>query len=242
MKPLIGLSGRRWPASRLGDFVPLAMRELTFDLHFSDYGRSVALAGGIPVELTRDADVHDVVEHLDGLILSGGADLDPERYGEPASHLLGEIEPERDEWEIALYRVARAKGIPVLGICRGFQLINVAHGGSLIQDVSLSDGSGHPQWDRSGRERTHDVSCVGSSIVGSLVGEGLLVNSLHHQVLDRLGQGLIATAKAPDGVVEAFETADARVLGVQWHPELLDAPDPTFTWLVDQARDVAEAS
>ncbi len=236
MKPLIGLSGRRWPAARLGDFLPAAMRDLSVDLHFSDYGRSVALAGGVPVELTRDADVHDIVELLDGLVLSGGADIDPSHYGAEAAPELGEVEPERDEWEISLYRVARAKGIPILGICRGFQLINVAHGGSLVQDVSLHEGAGHPQWDRSGRERTHDVSCVGSSVVASLVGEGLMVNSLHHQILDRLGQGLIATAKAPDGAIEAFETADARVLGVQWHPELLDAPDPTFTWLVGAAR------
>lgn len=218
------------------------MRDVTFDLHFSDYGRSVALAGGIPVELTRDADVHDIVEHLDALILSGGADLDPTHYGQAASEGLGEIEPERDEWEIALNRVARAKGIPVLGICRGFQLINVAHGGSLVQDVSLEEGVGHPQWDRDGAERTHEVACVASSVVGSLVGEGLFVNSLHHQVLDRLGQGLIATAKATDGVIEAFETADSRVLGVQWHPELLEAPDPTFRWLVDLAREISESA
>jgi len=211
------------------------MAELTFDLHFSDYGRSVALAGGLPVELTRDADVDEMVAHLDGLVLSGGADLEPARYGEDPEERLGETEPERDEWEFALYAAARGKGIPVLAICRGFQLVNVAHGGTLVQDVELGEGSGHPQWDVDGRTTTHTVSCRSSSLIAQVVGHSLEVNSLHHQVVKTLGDGLIVGASAPDGVVESFATSDQAVLAVQWHPELLPAPDPTFRWLITAA-------
>src|ERR1017187_1005763 len=103
-KPLIGMTGRRWPASALANNVPKAMYDLKFDLHFSDYPASVAAAGGLPVELTRDADVEGVLARLDGLILSGGADVEPDRYGHHADENLGAIEPDRDEWEMALLR------------------------------------------------------------------------------------------------------------------------------------------
>ena len=213
------------------------MSGLTFDLHFADYGRSVALAGGLPVELTRDADVHEMVSHLDGLVLSGGADIEPSRYGAAAVDELGETEPERDAWEFALYDAARSKGIPVLAICRGFQLVNVAHGGTLNQHVELDDGAGHPQWEVDGRETTHAVSCRASSLAARVVGESLEVNSLHHQTVETLGDGLVVGAVASDGVIEAFSTLDQAVLAVQWHPELLPAPDPTFTWLVKSAAE-----
>ena len=213
------------------------MSGLTFDLHFADYGRSVALAGGLPVELTRDADVHEMVSHLDGLVLSGGADIEPSRYGAAAVEELGETEPERDAWEFALYDAARSKGIPVLAICRGFQLVNVAHGGTLNQHVELDEGAGHPQWEVDGRETTHAVSCRASSLAARVVGESLEVNSLHHQTVETLGDGLVVGAVASDGVIEAFSTLDQAVLAVQWHPELLPAPDPTFTWLVKSAAE-----
>ena len=240
MRPLIGISGRRWPASRLGEFLPPAMADLSFDLHFADYGRSVALAGGVPVELTRDADVLEIMSHLDGLVLSGGADVAPSHYDAAPHEQLGEIEPDRDEWEFALYDAARAKGIPVLAICRGFQLVNVAHGGTLDQHVELDDGVGHPQWEVDGRKTTHTVSCRSKSLISQVVGTSLEVNSLHHQTLATLGEGLVIGAAAPDGVVESFATSDESVLAVQWHPELLPAPDPTFVWLVKSALELAD--
>lgn len=235
MRPLIGLTGRRWPATRLGEFVPPAMSELSFDLHFSDYGRSVALAGGLPVELTRDADVEEMVARLDGLVMSGGADVEPHHYGHEPHELLGPVEPDRDEWEFSLYRAAREQGLPILAICRGFQLVNVAHGGTLIQHVELHEGAGHPQWEVDGRKTTHSVTCVPSSLTSRVIGGTLEVNSLHHQTLDKLGEGLVVGATAHDDVVESFYTDDGSVLAVQWHPELLPAPDPTFTWLVETA-------
>lgn len=211
------------------------MTGLSFDLHFADYGRSVALAGGLPVELTRDADVSDMVSRLDGLVLSGGADIEPHRYGQEPGEHLGVVESERDEWEFALYAAARERGIAILAICRGFQLVNVAHGGTLVQHVELDEGAGHPQWEIDGRATTHAVRCRPSSLTAQVLGESLQVNSLHHQVVRTLGESLIVGASADDGVIESFYTVDATVLGVQWHPELLCAPDPTFSWLVGAA-------
>jgi putative glutamine amidotransferase len=211
------------------------MSGLRFDLHFSDYPRSVAAAGGLPVELTRDADVEGMIEHLDGLVLSGGADLDPALYGQEPDENLQSLEPDRDEWEMDLFAAARTRDIPVLAICRGFQLVNVAFGGTLVQHVELDEGSGHPQWNVDGHTATHEVNVVADTMISTLLPSRWSVNSLHHQTVERLGEGLTASATAPDGVVEAFETPEGDLLGVQWHPELLLAPDPTFVWLVDQA-------
>jgi putative glutamine amidotransferase len=235
-RPLIGLTGRRWPAEFLGDHVPKAMRELTFDLHFSDYPASVAAAGGLPVELTRDADAADMVERLDGLVLSGGADIDPARYGHDPHDLLGPLERDRDEWELALLAAARRRGLPVLAICRGFQLVNVAFGGTLNQHVEIDEGAGHPQWDVDGREPTHEVDVFAGTLAATLLPEHVAVNSLHHQTVQSVGEGLVVSAVAPDGVIEGLETPAGDLLAVQWHPELLAKPDATFTWLVEAAR------
>lgn len=234
-RPLIGISGRRWPTSVLGALVPPAMLELSFDLHFSDYPRSIALAGGLPVELARDADVTQLVARLDGLVLTGGADIDPARYGAAPEEKLGTLEPERDEWELALLAAARAAEIPVLAICRGFQLVNVAFGGTLRQHVELDEGVGHPQWDVDGRTATHRVTLTPGSIASKFLDPEIGVNSLHHQVVDVVAPTLSVSAVAPDGVIEGLESDDGSILAVQWHPELLSAPDPTFRWLVGEA-------
>src|ERR1700691_135346 len=204
-------------------------------LRFSDYPRSVAAAGGLPVELTRDADVEGMIEHLDGLVLSGGADLDPALYGQEPDENLQSLEPDRDEWEMELFAAARKRDIPVLAICRGFQLVNVAFGGTLVQHVELEEGSGHPQWNVDGHTATHEVNVVADTMISTLLPPRWSVNSLHHQIVEKLGEGLTASASAPDGVIEAFETPVGDLLAVQWHPELLTAPDPTFVWLVEQA-------
>jgi putative glutamine amidotransferase len=236
-RPLIGISGRRWPASALGRNVPAALNEIHFDLHFTDYPSSIALAGGLPVELTRDADVDEMVDHLDGLVLTGGADVDPAHYNQAPEEKLGTLEPDRDEWEISLLAAARAKGIPVLAICRGMQLVNVVFGGTLRQHVELDDGAGHPQWDIDGHEATHSVDIVDGTHTAELFSGEIGVNSLHHQVVETVGEGLIISAIAADGVVEGLETPDGKIVAVQWHPELLKKPDPTFVWLVREARD-----
>jgi putative glutamine amidotransferase len=236
-RPLIGISGRRWPASALGENVPKAMSGIEFDLHFTDYPRSISLAGGLPVELTRDADPQEMMEHLDGLVLTGGADVEPTHYGQSPDPDLGAIEPDRDAWEMALLAAGRDKGIPILAICRGLQLLNVVFGGTLRQHVELDEGAGHPQWDVDGHEMTHGVNLVEGTRTAELFSGEIGVNSLHHQVVDEVGEGLIVSAKASDGVVEGLETPDGLIIAVQWHPELLKKPDPTFQWLVRAAEE-----
>jgi putative glutamine amidotransferase len=213
------------------------MSGIEFDLHFTDYPRSISLAGGLPVELTRDADATEMVEHLDGLVLTGGADVEPKHYGQSPDEGLGAIEPDRDAWEMALLAAARDKGIPILAICRGMQLLNVVCGGTLRQHLELDEGAGHPQWDVDGHEMTHGVNVVEGTLTAELFPGEIGVNSLHHQVIDEVGEGLVVSAKASDGVVEGLETPDGLIVAVQWHPELLKKPDPTFQWLVRSATD-----
>ena len=237
--PLIGMTGRRWPARVLGDRVAAPIRAGEVDLHFADYSRAVAVAGGLPVGLSRDATVDAVVERVDGIVLSGGADVDPDRYGEDRSAQCGVVETERDAWELALVQAAMAAGLPLLGICRGIQVLNVAFGGTLIQDLEDRGGGGHQRDDVARGVTVHSVELEPGSLAASLYGTLRQVNSLHHQAVDRLGAGLVASGHAPDGTVEALEMPGAPVLGVQWHPEmLLDAqPDPGFLWLVARASE-----
>jgi len=233
MKPVIGLTGRRMSAAGVAGGTGLAHQDI--DMYFSDYAQSIAGAGGIPVQLTRDANANDLVSILDGLVLSGGADIDPSRYNAAPHEKLGETDPGRDVFELELLAAARAKGIPVLGICRGCQLINVAFGGTLRQHVDLSEGSGHPNWLAPGDTLAHDIEVTPGSLIETLMDGRHAVNSLHHQTLDVIGPGLRVTAVAPDGVPEAIEAEGEAVLAVQWHPEMLGGPDPTFFWLIEQA-------
>jgi putative glutamine amidotransferase len=208
------------------------------------YVDAVSRAGGLPVVLPvlTPSAVDGVLERLDGLLLSGGGDIDPALYGaEPDPHLAG-VDAERDAYELALVRRAVERGIPVLGVCRGAQVINVARGGSLIQH--LDDHTGFQHQERLRYDSViHHVSIVPGSRVADVVGSTYIgVNTLHHQAVERLGDGLTAVAWSTDepfDLIEAIELAGRDVLGVQWHPELLPtAPEhqALFTWLVDTAR------
>src|ERR1039458_9024719 len=132
------------------------MHGVEFDLHFADYPQAIAACGGLPVELARDADVEGVIERLDGLVLTGGADVDPANYGEAPDPKLAAIEPDRDAWELALLAAAEARGLPVLCVCRGAQLLNVARGGTLRQHVDEDEGDGHPRFASAGRDVAPD--------------------------------------------------------------------------------------
>ena len=241
VRPLIGISGRRWPASRLAEHIPLAMHAATFDLHYSEYPTAIAVAGGVPVQIPMDADPVALLGRLDGLVLSGGADVDPSAYGAQPEPGLGATEPERDAFELALLAAALDQGVPVLGVCRGAQLLNVHLGGTLEQHVPLAFGAGHPRFDDDRGWRCHRVTTVSGSVVGSLYGAYAEVNSLHHQVLADLAPSLVATAVADDAVIEAVELPGRPVVAVQWHPEMLDQPDPVFTWLLAEATRFAAA-
>ena len=210
------------------------------------YSRAVEAAGGLPVVLPplHDVAVPPLVEHLAGVCVSGGPDMDPAAYGAERHEKLGPVEPELDAFELAVVRRADAAGIPVLGICRGCQVLNVARGGTLHQHVpDVADGSVAHRQTASGRETTHDVRIEPGSHLASIVGpEDLDVNAFHHQAVDRLGRGLRAVAWAPDGIVEAIE-GDGFYLGVQWHVEtLVHVPRHAlvFEALVDAAIGASE--
>lgn len=186
------------------------------------YHLLVQRSGGLAVMLPPDdpAAAEGVVARLDGLVVSGGPDVDPARYGARPHPLTGPPPRERDAWEAALITAALATGTPVLGICRGMQLLNVVLGGTLVQH--LPDEVGHEGHRGTGGVfAQHEVKPVPGTRLGAAVPEAVSVPTFHHQSVDRLGRGLLASAYAEDGTVEAVEPADGGgfVLGVQWHPE-----------------------
>lgn len=229
--PLIGLPGRRITGATAG-YTP-TMAGLDLDLYFADFARAVVEAGGLPVHLPLDVDPAAVIGRLDGIVLSGGADVSPSRYGAHRHTAVTVVEPERDAFEFALVGLALDRDVPVLGICRGLQLLNVHLGGTLHQHAEP-----HSRYDIDASAVAHEVTFVDGSRLADIYGSRLAVNSLHHQTVDRLGDGLTVTASSNDGVVEGVELGDA-VLAVQWHPELLPtrSTDPIFTWIVDRAAD-----
>lgn len=165
---------------------------------------------------------------LDGLLLAGGGDLDPSLYGEEPLPGLGRLDPPRDAWEMALCRGALAYGLPLLAICRGIQVLNVAAGGSLYQDIpSQLPGSWKHSQDAPRWHPTHEVQVTPGSRLAALVGEGpCRVNTFHHQAVKAVAPGFRPVAVARDGVVEALEgPGDGFCLGVQWHPEGMAARD-----------------
>ena len=211
------------------------------------YVHAVQQAGGVPVLLPPhlDAGAREALqERLDGVVLSGGGDIDPARYGETRHPRTVDISAERDDLELLLVHRALERDTPLLAICRGIQVLNVALGGTLHQDLPDDPGGpiAHAQTEPRPRP-THVVKVMTEGTrLGAIVGDAeLAVNSFHHQGLRRLGDGLRAVAWAPDGLVEAVEmTGERFVVGVQWHPEDLVGHDPAarslFAAVVDAAR------
>lgn len=198
------------------------------NVSYTDAVRAAGLRPYIlPVLAADDADA--LLEGMAGLVLTGGEDVDPSHYGSAPHAALGEVHAGRDAFELALVRAARARQLPTLAICRGVQILNVALGGTLVQDLPSEwagalahDGT----WERT--KRVHDVSVsAGSRLAHALGANALAINSLHHQALARVADGITAVAHAPDGVIEGVESAtgDWWMLGVQWHPEELTGSD-----------------
>jgi putative glutamine amidotransferase len=211
------------------------------------YLRAVEEAGGVPVllppQLTPEA-VEALWARLDGLLLTGGGDIDPARFGQARHPRTDDVVPARDALEIELTRRAIAADAPLLAICRGIQVLNVALGGSLIQDIASERPGALAHAQTAPRPTpTHAAKVMGEGTrLGAALGAlELQVNSFHHQGLDRLGDGLREVAWAPDGIVEGVELPGARfVVGVQWHPEELVGHDRAarglFAALTEAAR------
>jgi len=195
------------------------------------YVRAVEAADALAVVVppVGSRDVPRLVARLDGLVLSGGPDLAPDAYGARPHIELGSTEPRLDVFEYAMAREALRLGLPILGICRGAQTLNVARGGTLHQHLPdvVGDAIGHRQAE-DGRVSTHPVAIDPGSRLASLLDTAeLSVSSFHHQAVDRLGRGLCASAWAPDGTIEAIEDPEQPfVLAVQWHAETLHGQPP----------------
>jgi len=201
------------------------------------YVQGVDSAGGRPVLLPpSEHGVAETLDAVDGLLLAGGADLDPALYDAPPHERTGGVRVDRDAGEVALLRAALDRGLPVLGVCRGMQLLNVVHGGTLHQHLPevVRHEAHRPA---PGTYGEHPVSFEEDSLVCRLLGDRSDVQSYHHQGIEKVGDGLVATGWADDGTVEVVERPDAAfVLGVLWHPEQ-DADARLFAGLVAAARD-----
>lgn len=190
------------------------------------YIRALQQAKAIPLLIPHmpKEDLLEILSKFDGILLPGGIDIDPVRFGEDPHPNCGEIDPLWDELDLTVAGWALEQGVPILAICRGIQVLNVAAGGTLIQDIPsqvtgpIKHSQDAPRW-----YATHDITIHPGSLLAKLVGDrSQRVNSFHHQAIRQVGSGLRVAASAPDGIIEAVEgTSSMFVLGVQWHPELM---------------------
>jgi putative glutamine amidotransferase len=232
--PLIGISA-------YGEVARWGAWELPATVLPQNYVDQVAAAGGAPLLLPSVRGAEAAVGRLDGLIISGGPDIEPARYGASPGPRTTVARPERDAAEIAFFRAALAAGVPFLGICRGMQVMNVALGGTLIQH--LPDVVGHEGHSPTpGAMGEHKVTVGQAGLLAGILGDGArTVPTHHHQGIDRLAAGLTATAWAEDGTIEAVElerpAGHPFAIGVQWHPEAGDDP-ALFRALIEAAGGV----
>ncbi len=237
--PVIGISGRPDQSARPPN-ISLFVTSQT-------YVRAVALGGGAPVIIPphlEEAELHAIFERLDGLLLSGGGDVQPSFFGEEDSGLLWLVDEKRDRTELALARWAVEKKLPLLAICRGLQVLNIVTGGTLIQDIPThvpgalnhSPVSGLPKG-----SVVHTVKVMTNSRLAALVGAGDLgVNSSHHQAVKVVGDGLVVTARAPDSIIEGLELPDHPFcVSVQWHPEAMVESQPLMRHLFEGLAEAA---
>ena len=210
-----------------------------------DYVDAVIKAGGVPLIIPFNTDKEVIISQaqvIDGLIISGGHDVSPYNYGQEPSPLLGETFPERDDYEMLLLEESKKRNLPILGICRGSQIINVAAGGTLYQDLSLIPGNvlKHNQVSKP-TLKTHKIQIEENSIISEIFGKETMVNSFHHQALDKVADDFKVVARASDGIIEAIQHKTYKFLvGVQWHPEMLavecDEARELFKRLIEEAK------
>ena len=201
----------------------------------STYVSAVERAGGIPMIIPPAGDMTVLLEAIDGLIISGGPDVSPEQYNQHPGPMTVEFYPNQDETEIGLISEALERDLPLLGVCRGMQILSVVHGGTLHQHLDDTPGhEGHGGYD--GTSTDHSVIVEQDSLLCSLMGESFSVNSTHHQGVSDPGSLTISAVAGHDGLIEAVERRDKKFcLGVQWHPEQY-GHDLLFSALVEAAR------
>lgn len=227
MKPIIGITTNFSYNDEIGMNLKIGGRLQYWHLIADDYIKAVELAGGIPVMIPlyeNYENAREIACIVDGVIFSGGNDVDPQYYGEKFTEKIGDIIPERDKQEIELARdTIFSSKMPVLGICRGMQLLNVAAGGSLYQDLGGIGVSEHLVVSAPKHHMVHGVKLRKDSRMSRILGKDTLsVNSYHHQALKDVSSMFEVTATADEGVIEAIEFMENRfVMGVQWHPEML---------------------
>jgi putative glutamine amidotransferase len=229
MRPVVGITTYAQEASFDAWKLPTAFIPL-------DYVDAVERAGGRPLLVPPSEDgINETLDALDAIVFSGGADVAPASYGADPHTETDEPQAHRDAAELALLRAALARDMPTLAICRGFQLLNVARGGDLVQH--LPEAVGHEDHRQvPGSFTEHPVDVKEGSKLSSIVGESPAVASHHHQSVGRVGEGLVETAWAADGTIEGMEDPSHRfAVGVQWHPEAGD-DDALFRNLVEEAR------
>ncbi|MGM0548821.1 MAG: gamma-glutamyl-gamma-aminobutyrate hydrolase family protein [Bacillota bacterium] len=253
MYPKILIISFKIPTEQMGEKYDLEGVE--FSLVTQDYSEALSMAGAIPLVMpylesrkNDDQYIKEFLKEADGVILPGGSDIDPALYNSYPQKNLGNISPERDRWELKILQLALEMEKPILGICRGFQLININYGGSLKVDVCGNSSESkipHMALMVPKDYKTHQLEIKANTRLAQVfAGEQVAVNSYHHQAVDKVGKGLTVSAVAPDGFVEALEDPNYPYLvGVQWHPEMMAATDQTqlnlfkdFVEFVDQSR------
>jgi len=238
-KPVIGIAGTLGPAPPSSAF-----REVRRDFTNEAYTSALVAAGALPIVLpSLLSEVEGLLALCDGILLPGGFDIDPDLYGEDRSPLCEKVERDSDLFQLKVLGSAHEKGIPVLGICKGCQMINIYYGGTLYQDLSLSGERGtiHAQG-KNDDPLFHTVTLLNESRLHRLFScTTLEVNSFHHQGIAKLGRGLRATALCDDGFIEAIERSEGPwCIGVQWHPEAMMMASkemlPLFIAFVEASR------
>jgi putative glutamine amidotransferase len=236
MYPKILITSFKVPTEKMGEQYKLEGVE--FSLVTQDYSEALSMAGALPMIMpyieSRSGDeqyIREFLDEVDGVVLPGGSDIDPALYNSYPQKYLGNISPERDRWELKILQMAMEMKKPILGICRGFQLLNILYGGSLKVDVcGNNDESKIPHMALMVPKyyKTHKLEIKENTRLASIfAGDEVAVNSYHHQAVDRVGEGLKVSAVAPDGFVEGIEDPNYPYLvGVQWHPEMMAAKDP----------------
>lgn len=238
MRPLIGIPTRSITDGAIVRFAVV-----------STYTRALELAGGAPIAIPLqlgEETLRDIFAHLDGLLIAGGVDVHPSEFGEPIETFCGEIDRDRDIVELNLLRWAMRAQMPVLGICRGIQMLNVAAGGSLYQDIDAQVPHAQPHEHVTGEpynRRAHSIEVDPESRLARALGATRLeVNSLHHQSVKEVAPGFRIVARAPDGIVEGIEALNGQfAIGVQFHPEWLIDDDARMVQMFKEFVDATKS-